>query len=173
MRRELLSLPTRKALLLFALILAASLASRGEAATPTPAGDPFEQLKGDWKGGGRVILAEGNTKQVNCSANYKVTGSNVTQTLHCTGNDYEVNTTLKIADKDGKIKGSWNESTYDASGTVTGTAKGNLVHALIAGDKFSGRMSIKLSDKGHAINALQRNDKTGTYRLATSLTLHR
>jgi hypothetical protein len=102
-----------------------------------------------------------------------VAGSNITQTLHCKGSDYEVNTTLKVTDKSGKIKGTWTESVYDASGSVTGTAKGNLIHALIAGDKFSGRMSIKLTDKGHTINLVKLNAKTGTYRLATSLTLHR
>jgi hypothetical protein len=34
-------------------------------------------------------------------------------------------------------------------------------------------MSIKLTDKGHTINLVKLNAKTGTYRLATSLTLHR
>ncbi len=173
MECRLLPSSPHKAVILLGLILAASLASPGEAASPAPAGDPFEELKGDWKGGGRIILSDGKIKQVTCSTKYKVTGSNVTQTLHCTGNDYEVNTTLKVTDKGGKIKGSWNESVYDASGNVTGTAKHNLVHALIAGDKFSGRMSIKLSDKGHTINVLQLNEKSGIYRLATSLTLHR
>jgi hypothetical protein len=34
-------------------------------------------------------------------------------------------------------------------------------------------MSIKLTDKGHTINVLQRDAKSGIYRLATSLTFHR
>ena len=161
------------ALALAGLILVASLPSHGEAASPAPAGDPFDQLKGDWKGAGTVILDDGEKKKVDCTVAYKMAGSNITQTLHCKGNDYEVNTTLKVADKSGKIKGTWNESVYDASGSVTGTAKGNLIHALIAGDKFSGRMSIKLTDKGHTINVIKLNNKTLTYRLATSLSLHR
>jgi hypothetical protein len=164
---------THRAFALAALILVASLASPGEAAPPKAAGDPFDQLKGDWKGGGVVIQDDGQPKKVSCSVKYAVTGSNIAQTLHCTGDDYEVNTTLKLADKAGKIKGSWNESVYDASGSVTGTAKDNTVHALIAGDKFSGRMSIKVSDAGHTINIVKLNAKSGIYRLATSLTLHR
>jgi hypothetical protein len=173
MRFKLLPPSARNAVFLLGLVLGACLASPAEAATPAPAGDPFEQLKGDWTGGGRVIQSDGTVKQVTCAAKYKVAGSNVTQTLHCTGNDYEINTTLKIADKDGKIKGSWNESVYAASGSVSGTAKGNLVHALIAGDRFSGRMSIELTDKGHTINVLQRDAKSATYHLATSLSFHR
>ncbi len=170
---KLLSPSTRKAFALLGLILAAALASPAEATSPAPAGDPFDQLKGDWKGGGTVILDDGEKKKVDCTTDYKMSGSNITQTLHCKGSDYEVNTLLKVTDKSGKIKGTWTESVYDASGSVSGTAKGNLIHALIAGDKFSGRMSIKLTDKGHTINVIKLNAKTGTYRLATSLTLHR
>jgi hypothetical protein len=56
---------------------------------------------------------------------------------------------------------------------VTGTAKDNTIHALITGDKFSGRMSIKVSDAGHEINMVQFNESSGTYRLVTSLSLRR
>ena len=157
-------------LTLAGLLLAAALATASEAATPT---NPFDQLNGDWKGGGTVILKDGQPKNVTCQAAYKQAGSNITQTLHCTGNDYELNTNLKLTYKGGKIKGSWNESVYDASGGVTGTAKDNVVHGLISGDKFRGRMSIKLTDAGHTINIVQFNETSGTYRLATSLSLHR
>ena len=53
---------TLKAFALAGLILGASQVSRGEAASPAPAGDPFDQLKGDWKGGGTVILDDGEMK---------------------------------------------------------------------------------------------------------------
>jgi hypothetical protein len=150
------------------LFFAASLATPGGAAS-----NPFEQLSGDWKGGGTVILKDGETKKVTCQATYKPAGRNLTQTLKCTGDDYDIDATLKLADKGGKIKGSWIETVYDASGGVTGTSKDNLIHAVISGDKFRGRMSIKVSDAGHTINIMQLNDKSGTYHLATSLSLHR
>jgi len=157
-------------LTLVGLLLAASLPTPGETATPS---NPFDQLTGDWKGGGTVITKNGEPKKVTCQATYKAAGSNISQTLRCTGDDYEVNTSLKLTSKGGKIKGSWNESVYDASGGVTGTAKDNLIHAVITGDKFRGRMSIKLSNAGHSINIVQFNEKSGTYRLATSLSLRR
>jgi hypothetical protein len=159
--------------ILTGLLLAASFTTPGEAATPKVASNPFDQLSGDWKGGGTVILKDNQPKKVTCQATYKPAGSKITQTLRCTGDDYEINTNLKLTYKGGKIKGSWTESVYDASGGVTGTAKDNLIHAVIAGDKLRGRMSIKLSDAGHTINIVQFNEKSGTYRLATSLSLHR
>lgn len=153
------------------LLLAASLAASGEAAAP--AGNPFDQLSGEWKGGGIVIPANRQPKKVSCQVTYKPAGGNITQNLRCTGDDYEVNTNLKLTYKNGKIKGSWTESTYDANGNVTGTAKNDTIHALISGDKFSGRMSIKIVKADHTINIVELDEKSGTYRLATSLTLHR
>jgi hypothetical protein len=170
---RLLSSFNRKAMPLAGLILAAALASTGEADTPKASCDAFNQLSGDWKGGGTVLPADGQPKEVSCSETYRVAGSNIAQTQRCTGNDYEINTNFKLTCKGGKIKGSWTESTYAASGGATGTAKGNLIHVILTGDKFSGRMSINVSDAGHSINILKLDEKSGAYRLATSLTLRR
>jgi hypothetical protein len=143
------------------------------AAGAKAASNPFDALKGDWEGGGTVWLTNGKVKEVDCKAAYKVSGSNLTQNLTCEGDDYEIEAKLKLSDKSGKVKGSWNEVIYDASGAVTGNAKPDVIRAVIRGDKFSGRLSLKLTDAGHAINILQLNEKTGTFSLATSLSFHR
>jgi hypothetical protein len=164
---------THKSMPLAALILAAALVAPGGAAAPKAAGNPFDQLSGDWKGGGTVTPADGQPKKVSCKVTYKVAGSNMSQNLRCAGSDYRINSKTKLTYKGGKIKGSWSESTYDASGGVTGTAKDNTIHARITGDKFSGRMSINVSDAGHSINIVQLNESSGTYRLVASLSLRR
>lgn len=149
------------------------IAALGLTVSAKAASNPFETLKGDWKGGGTVWLTNGKVKEVDCKASYKVSGSNLTQNLECTGDDYEIEATLKLSDKDGKVKGRWSEVIYDASGAVTGNAKPDIVRAIIRGDKFSGRLSLKVTDGGHSINILQLNEKTGTYSLATSLQFSR
>lgn len=73
----------------------------------------------------------------------------------------------------GKISGDWSETTYDASGAVNGSAVGNTVQGVINGDKFSGPMSINVSGSSHTINIVQLDRKSGTYRQATSVSLHR
>jgi hypothetical protein len=165
---------TQKAMTLMALILAATLAAPAEAVAPKAAGNPFEKLSGDWKGGGTVTPADGQPKKVRCKVTYTVAGSSrMTQHLRCAGIDYRINATTKLTDKSGKVRGSWNESTYDANGSLTGTAKDNLIHARITGDKFSSRMSIKVSDAGHSINIVELNKNSGAYRLVASLAFHR
>jgi hypothetical protein len=162
-----------KAMPLTALFLAVALTAPARAADPKSADTPFDALSGDWKGGGTVTPTKGEPMKVACKATYKVTGSTLAQDLRCAGIDYRIDATTKLTNKGGRIKGSWNEKTYDANGGVTGTAKDKTIHARISGDKFSGRMSINVSDAGHEINIMQLNEDTGTYRPAASVSLHR
>ena len=163
----------RKTIPLAALILAAVLAAPGESAAPKAANNPFGQLSGDWKGGGTVTPAKGDPMKVACKATYKVTGGNLAQHLRCAGEDYRIDATTKLINKAGKIKGSWNEATYDANGGVTGTAKDKTIHARISGDKFSGRMSINVSANGHTINIVQYDQNSGAYRPVANVSLRR
>ena len=135
--------------------------------------NPFDLLKGNWQGGGTVKPSKGGPKEVTCKVTYKVSGSTLNQTMSCTGDDYEIEAKLKLTDKAGKVKGNFIEAIYDASGAVTGTAREDAVRAVIRGDKFSGRMSLKLTEDGHTINILQLDEQTGVYRLVTSLRLNR
>ena len=142
-------------------------------APPRGDGNPFDQLTGDWTGDGMVTPSRGDPEKVDCKVSYIPAGSTVTQTLLCSGVDNQFDAKTKFKYKGGKISGSWHEKTFDASGNVSGSAIGDLVHARISGDKFSGRMSIKVSDAGHTINIVQLDNKSGAYRLAASFTLHR
>ena len=153
------------------LLLVALLSLPSEAATkkaaPKGNGNPFDLLKGYWSGGGTVVPGKGNPERVSCKVTYTVAGSNFSQSVRC------ANTSSKLTYSGGKISGAWSEITYDASGTVSGSAVGNTVHAVINGDKFSGRMSIYVSGSGHTINIVQLDRKSGTYRQAATVSLHR
>jgi hypothetical protein len=164
---------TVSAMPLVAVVLALGLATPVGAADPTTGNNPFEALSGEWKGGGTVTPNKGDPLKVACKATYKVAGSTLNQHLRCAGVDYSIDATTKLTDKKGKVRGSWNEKTYDANGGVTGSARDKTIHAKISGDKFSGRMSINVSDTGHEINIMQLNEDTNTYRQAASVSLHR
>jgi hypothetical protein len=155
------------------LLLVASVPVRSEPAAEKASGNPFDQLKGDWTGGGVVTPSKGGTEKVDCKVTYTVAGSAVTQSMLCSGNDYKFDAKTKFKYDGGKVTGSWNEATYDASGSVSGTAAGETVHARISGDKFSGRMAINVADGGHTINIVQLDPKSGVYRQAASMSLHR
>jgi hypothetical protein len=178
MAPRLLTILTAKALPVALLLLVALVSMPAESATkkkaaPKGTGNPFVLLNGYWTGGGTVIPLKGNAEKVSCRVTYSVSGSSVTQNMRCAGTDYKFNTSSKLNYSGGKISGSWSETTYDASGTVSGTASGNTVHARISGDKFSGRMSINVSGSRHTINIVQLDKGSGAYRQAASVSLHR
>jgi hypothetical protein len=163
-----------KALPLAALCLAAALASQaGNAAQEAAGTNPFEALKGDWKGGGTVLPSSGTPVKVACNVTYDVQGANATQKMRCAGNDYQIKATSKFKYKAGKITGSWTEAIYDANGGINGTASGNLVHARIVGDRFSGRMSINVDGDAHQVNIVQMDKNSSDYRSVANLALHR
>jgi hypothetical protein len=136
-------------------------------------GNPFVLLNGYWTGGGTVTPRKGHPEKVSCRVTYSVAGSSIAQNMRCAGTDYKFNTASKLNYSGGKISGSWSETTYDASGSVSGTARGSTVHARISGDKFSGRMSINVSGSRHSINIMQLDKGSGAYRQAASVSLHR
>ncbi|HEX7532361.1 MAG TPA: hypothetical protein VF340_03890 [Methyloceanibacter sp.] len=162
---------------IFALLLVALVSLPAWSATKTAApkgtGNPFDLLKGYWSGGGTVAPGKGAPEKVSCKVTYSVEGSAVSQNMRCAGTDYKFNTSSKLNYAGGKISGSWSETTYDASGSVSGTAAGNTVHAIINSAKFSGRMSINVSGSSHSINIVQLDPKTGAYHQAASVSLHR
>jgi hypothetical protein len=162
-----------KALALLTLLFVTVFAVPAMSASPKATGNPFDTLKGYWTGGGTVSPVNGKPEKVSCHVTYNVAGSAVSQIIRCAGTDYKINTSAKFNYSGGKISGSWNESTYDASGGVSGTAKGNTVHARISGDKFSGRMSINISGKGHSINIVQFDKNSGAYRPVANVSLRR
>lgn len=135
--------------------------------------NPFHQLNGYWTGSGTVTPSKGQAERVSCRVTYAVAGSSVTQNMRCAGTDYKFSTSSQLTYRGGKISGSWSETTYDASGTVSGTASGNSVRAIIRGDKFSGRMNIKVSGATHSINIVQLDKRSGAYRQAASVSLRR
>jgi hypothetical protein len=165
-----LTILTARLLSMMLLVVAAFASVEAGAAAE---GNPFDQLKGDWTGGGVVTPAKGGTKKVTCKVTYAVSGSTATQNMVCNGDDYQFDAKSKFKNNGGKLTGSWNEVIYDASGNISGTAGGDTVHARISGDKFSGRMSIVISADRHTINMVQLDPKTNVYRESAAFVLHR
>jgi hypothetical protein len=159
-------MPVALTLLVVLFAPAAAFAKKGT-------GNPLSLLNGYWTGGGRVTPLKGGAYSVSCRATYKVAGSSVTQNLRCSGGDYKFSTSSNFAYRGGRISGSWTESTYSATGSMSGTARGNSIRASISGDKFSGRMSINVSGSRQTIYIVERDKGSGRYVPVASISLRR
>lgn len=136
--------------------------------------NPFEDLKGSWRGGGTLSPLGGDQERVSCRATYNVSGSSTAQVLTCAGTDYKVTTSANLnVSGGGNISGSWSESLTGASGSVSGIAKSGSIHARLNGDKFSGRMSISVSGNSHSINISQFDAGSGRYRPVANVSFRR
>ena len=155
------------ALPIAALLLTATIAAGADS------GSPFDALKGEWKGGGTVTPMGGEPAKVTCKVTYDLAGDSLSQNLRCAGKDTTIKTNTNMTDKGGKLTGSWSEKTYDRTGGLNGTVTDKTIHARISGDKFSGRMSVNVTDKGHSINIMQLDKGSGTYRPVASVAFSR
>jgi hypothetical protein len=152
---------------------AATLLLIALATPPAHAASSLASLNGYWSGGGKVTPLKGGAKTVSCRATYKVAGNTVSQNLRCSGQDYKFSTNFNFTEKGGRISGSWTESTYSAAGRMSGSASGSGIRAAISGDKFSGRMSIKISGSRQSIYIVELDKGSGRYVPVANLSLHK
>lgn len=135
--------------------------------------NPFDDLKGSWRGSGTLSPLGGNQERVSCRATYSVSGSSASQTMSCAGTDYKVTTNASLKVSGGSLSGSWSESATGASGSVSGTAKNGKIRARISGAQFNGLMSINVAGGSHSISITQFDAGSGRYRSVASVSLRK
>jgi len=123
------------------LALLATLSMPG-VATPAPMG-PFAALAGSWSGGGTLTMADGRAERLRCRASYDVGGgSNLSLNLRCASDSYNFDLRSDVEYQGGAIRGSWSESSRNASGTISGRADGNHIQASAIGPNFNANLSL-------------------------------
>ncbi len=144
-----MSLHRQKASFATALVLASVLAVGSATATSTQ----FEVLKGSWVGGGALNFKDGRTEKLDCNAYYtsSADGNALTTALRCAGpsGKFELRSHLSYAS--GKVNGSWEERTYNASGDASGTLNpGNLRLNFRGG--VAGSMTVAFSAASQTVS---------------------
>lgn len=106
------------------------------------AATPFDSLLGSWSGSGQIRYEQGQSEAVRCTAYYSGGGQKLRLAIRCksTSNDIEIRGLL--AQEADKISGTWEERTFNASGTATGRMSSGRMTLSITGGGFSGSMSV-------------------------------
>jgi hypothetical protein len=123
---------------------------------------PFVGLSGSWSGSGFIKLASGQRERLRCRANYNVgeNGTRLGQSLRCASDSYRFDVNSNIVSEAGTLRGSWTETSRNASGSVSGRASGGQIQARIDGAGFSAnlvvstrgdRQSVTIESPGHEI----------------------
>ena len=124
------------------------------AAGPADAAAPFAQLDGSWTGSGRINLTDGKSEGLKCRAYYtpKAGGAEIGVALRCASASNKVELRAKLTSDGSRVSGSWEERTFNASGTVTGHASPTQIKLVINGGGFSGSMAVTTTGKSQVIS---------------------
>lgn len=121
---------------------------------------PFARMAGVWFGDGRVILSDGQVESIRCRAADDVGagGDVMQQHLRCASPSYNFDVQNRVVARRGMIYGSWDETTHNIGGQVSGTASPGLVRARVQGGQFAA--DVTLAPRGNSL--LVRLDPQGS-----------
>ena len=105
---------------------------------------PFAALAGAWTGSGTVTMANGATENLRCRANYDASngGAGLKISLRCASESYNFDLGGNVTYQDGRITGSWSESSRNVSGSISGRATANQVDAAACSEGLSANLSL-------------------------------
>jgi hypothetical protein len=126
---------------LIAAVFVACLAAAASRA-PAQAATPFAGLSGSWSGSGQIRLDNGKSEGIRCSASYVPrAGAALGLSLRCASQSNRIELRASLASRGDRLSGSWEERSYNASGSVSGVAFGGTLRLSISGS-LSGVMLV-------------------------------
>lgn len=138
----------------FAFGLLACAAILLGALTPAQAAEnPFQALAGTWSGAGTAQLEGGKTESLRCKGYYK-NGSGGTAlglSIRCANASAKVELRANLNYANGAVTGSWEERTYNQSGTITGRATASKMNLAISGG-IEGSLSVSIANGKHSVS---------------------
>jgi len=94
---------------------------------------PFSALNGSWSGVGTIKKSNGGSERIRCRSAFEPTGAvNLSLRLRCASDSYNFDLTAGVAYQGGAISGSWQESTRNVNGGISGhsASEGRQVEAV-------------------------------------------
>jgi len=135
-----------------ALAVVSLLATSALSHLARAAENPFPALAGTWNGSGTATLEGGKTETLRCKGYYTNGGggSALGLSIRCANASAKVELRANLNYANGAVSGSWEERTYNQSGTVSGRASDNKLSLAISGG-ITGSLSLSLSGRHHSV----------------------
>jgi hypothetical protein len=115
------------------------------------AANPFDTLLGSWRGSGQIVLNDGRRERLTCNAYYTGGGSQLGMAIRCQSDTSNVEIRSKLSLSGSRISGTWEERTFNASGTASGSASGDRISLSIAGG-VAGSMQVSFSNSRQSVS---------------------
>ncbi|WP_068025197.1 hypothetical protein [Rhodoplanes sp. Z2-YC6860] len=126
---------------LIAAILSFGIFTNGAAVA---AETPFAHLAGSWAGQGKITVQNGSSERIRCRGTYRAgeTGTTLTISLRCASDSYKFELASDVTYQNGNISGSWNESSRQVYGQLTGRANASSITAQASAVGVTATISI-------------------------------
>jgi hypothetical protein len=118
---------------------------------PALAVEPVETLAGAWSGSGRITYTDGSSESIRCTSYYTGSGTNLRMAIQCQSdrNPIHIRSSLRIDGR--RATGQWEERTFNASGSASGSVGSNSMSLSVAGGGFNGTMNVSFSRSSHSV----------------------
>ena len=134
-------------------VLAICLLSGAAIATAHAAATPFQSLLGTWSGSGQIRYQDGSSERIRCTAYYSGAQRALRLAIRCRGTTNAVEIRGQLQQQpSGALSGTWEERTFNATGTVTGKASSGRINLAITGGTFSGSMNVAITGARHSVS---------------------
>ena len=104
---------------------------------------PFAGFDGNWAGNGTVALSDGTIERIRCKADYKVSGLNLRQNLHCASDSYKFDLSSDVISNGDRISGNWSEGSRNIFGNLQGTAGNGEIEVFVEAAGFAATVTIR------------------------------
>ncbi len=111
---------------------------------------PFDTLLGSWRGSGKIQLNTG-MERLSCNAYYTGGGSQLGMAIRCKSDSSNVEIRSKLSLSGSRITGNWEERTYNAAGSATGTATPGKISIKVSG-AITGSMVVNYNRTSQSVS---------------------
>lgn len=111
---------------------------------------PFDTLLGSWRGSGKIQLNTG-MERLSCNAYYTGGGSQLGMAIRCKSDSSNVEIRSKLSLSGSRITGNWEERTYNAAGSATGTATPGKISIKVSG-AITGSMVVSYNRTSQSVS---------------------
>lgn len=120
----------------------------------------FSSFGGTWRGSGSIILSGGQSERLSCKAYYtpKNSGAQLGIALSCASQGNKIELRANLDSSGNAVSGSWEERSFNSSGSISGKADGGKMNLAISGT-LKGTMSISTGGSSQSVTI--KTDGTG------------
>lgn len=115
---------------------------------------PMKRLMGSWSGRGTARFEGNRSERIKCNAYYTGGGSKLNIAVRCASPSYKIEIRSKLTNESGRLVGTWEERTFNASGETRGSIDEKMLKLSINGGGLTASMAVDFDGSRQAINVM-------------------